>query len=153
MGEMFNQPSTQSIPQSLNQSVVENTARTLSARQGAPILQDLNSSMGPSLDEELNIDKSTLETLKGLYAAKERAVINEDFDEAKKLKVSIDRLKAISGHLGQLEDRKRLAIMNEDYDSAKLIKHEIDKLKESALKPAIADLSFPNIQNNNNNNN
>lgn len=40
--------------------------------------------------------------------------------------------------------------MNEDYDSAKLIKHEIDKLKESALKPAIADLSFPNIQNNNN---
>jgi centrosomal protein CEP104 len=109
--------------------------------------------MGPSLDEELNIDKSTLETLKGLYAAKERAVINEDFDEAKKLKVSIDRLKAISGHLGQLEDRKRLAIMNEDYDSAKLIKHEIDKLKESALKPAIADLQFPNIQNNNNNNN
>jgi hypothetical protein len=56
--------------------------------------------MGPSLDEELNIDKSTLETLKGLYTAKERAVINEDFDEAKKLKVSIDRLKAISGHLG-----------------------------------------------------
>ena len=56
--------------------------------------------MGPSLDEELNIDKSTLETLKGLYAAKERAVINENFDEAKKLKVSIDRLKAISGHLG-----------------------------------------------------
>lgn len=101
MGEMFNQPSTSSIPQSLNQSVVEHTARTLSARQGPPqMLQDLNTSMGPSLDEELNIDKSTLETLKGLYAAKERAVINEDFDEAKKLKVSIDRLKAISGHLG-----------------------------------------------------
>ena len=99
MGEMFNQPSTQSIPQSLNQSVVENTARTLSARPPA-MLQDLNTSMGPSLDEELNIDKSTLETLKGLYAAKERAVMNEDFDEAKKLKVSIDRLKAISGHLG-----------------------------------------------------
>lgn len=88
-----------------------------------------------------------METLKGLYAAKERAVINENFDEAKKLKVSIDRLKAISSHLGQLEDRKRLAIINEDYDSAKLIKLEIDKLKESALKPAIADVSFPTIQN------
>jgi centrosomal protein CEP104 len=97
-------------------------------------------SMGPSLDEELTIDKGTLETLKGLYAAKERAVNGEDFDEAKRIKVCIDRLKAISGHLGQLEDRKRLAIVNEDYDSAKLIKHEIDKLKESALKPAIAEV-------------
>ena len=115
------------------------------------MIQDLNTSMGPSLDEELNIDKNTMETLKGLYAAKERAVINENFDEAKKLKVFIDRLKAISSHLGQLEDRKRLAIINEDYDSAKLIKLEIDKLKESALKPAIADVSFPTIQNNSGN--
>lgn len=41
--------------------------------------------------------------------------------------------------------------MNEDYDSAKVIKHEIDKLKESALKPAIADISFPTIQNNSGN--
>jgi hypothetical protein len=66
----------------------------------AHLAQDLNSSIGPSLDEELNIDKNTLETLKGLYLAKEKAVMNEDFDEAKKLKVAIDRLKSISSHLG-----------------------------------------------------
>jgi centrosomal protein CEP104 len=61
-------------------------------------------------------------------------VLREDFDEAKRLKSAIDRLKAISAHLGQLEERKRLAIMGEDYDAAKLIKTEIDKLKESAIK-------------------
>ena len=60
--------------------------------------------------------------------------MNEDFDEAKKLKVSIDRLKSISSHLGQLEEKKRQAIMNEDYDAAKLIKIEIDKLKDSAMR-------------------
>ena len=74
--------------------------------------------------------------------------MNEDFDEAKKLKVAIDRLKIISSHLGQLEERKRQAIMNEDYDSAKVIKAEIDKLKESAMRPAaqqMGEVTFPSI--------
>ena len=34
----------------------------------------------------------------------------EDFDEAKRLKETIDRLKLVSGHIAQLEDRKRIAI-------------------------------------------
>ena len=88
---------------------------------------------GPNLEDELNIDKNTLETLKELYIAKDEAVSKEDFDEAKRLKTSIDRLKSISMHLGQLEERKRLAIVSEDYDAAKLIKQEIEKLKRSAL--------------------
>ena len=72
--------------------------------------------------------------------------MNEDFDEAKRIKLQIDRLKAISSHLGQLEERKRLAIMGEDYDSAKTIKVEIDRLKESAMKGPINEtLSFPQI--------
>ena len=53
----------------------------------------------PNLEEELSIDKSTMETLKALYAAKERAVSMEEFDEAKRLKDTIDRLKMISGHM------------------------------------------------------
>lgn len=40
-----------------------------------------------------------METLKALYAAKERAVNMEDFDEAKRIKDTIDRLKTISGHI------------------------------------------------------
>ena len=83
----------------------------------------------PNLEEELSIDKSTMETMKALYAAKERAVQMEDFDEAKRLKDTIDRLKLVSGHISQLEERKRIAISNEDYESAKVIKIEIEKLK------------------------
>jgi excinuclease UvrABC nuclease subunit len=53
----------------------------------------------PNLEEELTIDKSTMETMKALYAAKERAVQNEDFDEAKRLKETIERLKTVSGNI------------------------------------------------------
>jgi hypothetical protein len=52
--------------------------------------------VGPTLEDELNIDKSTLETLKELYFAKERAAMEEDFDEAKRLKVAIDRLRKVA---------------------------------------------------------
>lgn len=40
----------------------------------------------------------------------------EDFDEAKRIKETIDRLKTVGGHIAQMEDRKRIAISNEDYD-------------------------------------
>lgn len=47
----------------------------------------------------MSIDKSTLETMKALFAAKERAVQNEDFEEAKRLKETIERLKMLSGQI------------------------------------------------------
>lgn len=53
----------------------------------------------PNLEDEMSIDKSTLETMKALFAAKERAVMNEDFDEAKRLKETIERLKMVSGQI------------------------------------------------------
>jgi centrosomal protein CEP104 len=83
----------------------------------------------PNLEEELTLDKSTLETLKALYSAKERAVQMEDFDEAKRIKETIDRLKTVSTQISQLEERKRMAIQSEDYEAAKIIKFEIEKLK------------------------
>jgi centrosomal protein CEP104 len=76
-----------------------------------------------------------METLKALYSAKERAVNMEDFDEAKRIKDTIERLKTISGHISQLEERKRLAIKSEDYEAAKVIKIEIEKLKGSVMYP------------------
>jgi centrosomal protein CEP104 len=79
------------------------------------------------------MDKGTLETIRELGLMKEQAVQREDFDEAKRLKVAIDRIRAVSGQLGALEERKRLAISNEDYDAAKLIKVEIDKIKRNAM--------------------
>jgi hypothetical protein len=113
MGEMYLQPGQQ-LPQgtlplqqvplnlSMNQAALvgglEGGSRSVSAR--VPYV-DMNSSIGgPGIEDELSIDKNTLETLKGMYQAKEQAVNNEDFDEAKRIKQQIDRLKAISSHLG-----------------------------------------------------
>jgi len=151
MGEMYLQPGQQlpqgtlppqQIPLNLNTSMnqaglvggLEAGSRSVSAR--VPYV-DMNSSIGnggPGIEDELSIDKNTLETLKGMYQAKEQAVNNEDFDEAKRIKLQIDRLKAISSHLGQLEERKRLAILGEDFDAAKSLKAELDRLKESAIR-------------------
>ena len=56
----------------------------------------LTGTPGPvSPDEELTLDSSTLETIRALLAAKERAIQMEDFDEAKRLKETIERLKTI----------------------------------------------------------
>lgn len=105
----------------------------VSAR-GAP---DLNMSVGPSLEDELNIDKNTMDTMKELFRDKDKAVLREDFDEAKRLKGAIERLRAIAPQLGEMEDRKRMAIMSEDYDAAKLIKAEIEKIKRKTINEAL----------------
>ena len=163
MGEMYLQPGQplpqgtlppHQIPLNLNTSMnqaglvggLEGGSRSVSAR--VPYVVDMNSSIGgnggPGIEDELSIDKNTLETLKGMYQAKEQAVNNEDFDEAKRIKLQIDRLKAISSHLGQLEERKRLAILGEDFDAAKSLKAELDRLKESAIR-GNEPVQFPQI--------
>ncbi len=59
----------------------------------------------------------------------------DDFDEAKRIKDTIDRLKIVSTQISQLEERKTIAIKNEDYDAAKIIKVEIEKLKYAVMNP------------------
>ena len=59
----------------------------------------------------------------------------EDFDEAKRIKDTIDRLKQVSGQIANLEISKQKAIDNEDYDAAKIIKSEIEKLKSAVMYP------------------
>lgn len=59
----------------------------------------------------------------------------DDFDEAKRIKDTIDRLKIVSTQISQLEERKGIAIKNEDYDAAKIIKVEIEKLKYAVMNP------------------
>ena len=63
----------------------------------------------------------------------EDAVAREDYDEAKRLRDGINRLKAVGAKVAQLEHRKRSAIEAEDYDAAKVIKMEIDKLREAGI--------------------
>lgn len=82
-----------------------------------------------------NIDPEIVSKIKLLEQAKDKAVKNENFDEAKKIKEGIERLRAVGMHINQLDERKRMATMNEDYDAAKIIKVEIEKLKEASYNP------------------
>lgn len=91
MGEMHNAIGSGSP--SINQKNTVTNAQ-LGSSGGMGLTQAI-----PNLEEELSIDKNTMETMKALYAAKERAVQMEDFEEAKRLKETIERLKTVSGHI------------------------------------------------------
>ncbi|CAD8188747.1 unnamed protein product [Paramecium pentaurelia] len=80
---------------------------------------------------ETQFDQNTLERLRLLEEAKDKAVSREDFMEAKRIKEAIERLKQIGVQLRTLEERKAVAIQNEDYDSASIIKQEIEKLRNA----------------------
>ena len=85
----------------------------------------LGDKIDAKLEDEMIYDPVTLKRLKALYKAKEKMIELEDFDEAKKIKDSIDRLKSVSQQLIQLEERKTIAIKNDDFDAAKMLKYEV----------------------------
>ena len=90
------------------------------------------------LENDIEFDSATSEKIKQLMVAKDRAVQNENFDEAKQYKDAIDRLKSVGHQLQHLEEHKRNAIANEDYDKAKILKAEIDRLR-NAVAPPVAE--------------
>jgi len=71
--------------------------------------------------------------LKELYIAKERAIVEEDYDAAKTIRASIEQIEAPSARILKLEQRKQTAIQAEDYDSAKQIKSEIDRIRAASF--------------------
>ena len=81
------------------------------------------------IEYQTQFDEHSLQRLKELEDAKDRAVKSEDFEEAKRIKEAIERLKHIGAQLQHLEERKTIAIQNEDYDAAKVIKEEIERLR------------------------
>ena len=68
------------------------------------------------------MDPETQKQIKLLQQQKEEAVKNENFDQAKQLKESIDKLMAVSQQLLGLEEQKKMAIDQEDFDLAKNLK-------------------------------
>ena len=99
-----------------------------------------------TFEEMMQLDEVSLEKLKVLKAAKDKAIKMEDYDEAKRLKQAIERLRSMGTHLAQLEERKKIAIENEDFDAAKIIKVEIDRLRQTALDPAYNNGPYSNQQ-------
>jgi len=61
------------------------------------------------LSLDVNVDPVTAGKIREINKQKEAAVANEDYDEAKRLKLAIERLKAVGQKVAQLEARKRQA--------------------------------------------
>jgi len=102
---------------------------------GEPLNFSSNPPPLPNTTSKVNeYDNTTAEKLRALDEAKKRAVDEENFDEAKRIKNMIDGLKAVSSKLAELETKKRQAIEDEDYELAKLIKLEIDKMRSAAVQ-------------------
>lgn len=87
--------------------------------------------------DEMRYDSRTLERIRALTTAKQRAVEAEDYEEAKRCKEMLGRLRQTGLLLRELEDRKRAAVANEDYDAAKALKVEIDKLRNAIERPHV----------------
>lgn len=71
--------------------------------------------------------------LRELHQAKQQAILEEDYDAAKKLRATIDEMEAPLARLEKLEARKHLAIQAEDFEAAKQIKTEIDHLRSASF--------------------
>jgi len=99
---------------------------------GSPNYNVKTSALGGRIEDDFQYDPTTADRLKLLEKAKQKAVELEDFDEAKKMKDAMDRLKAVGQQLLQLEQRKNIAIQNEQYDTAKILKNEIERLRSTA---------------------
>ncbi|GAX83265.1 hypothetical protein CEUSTIGMA_g10691.t1 [Chlamydomonas eustigma] len=96
------------------------------------------------LNLDIHVDTVTAAKIRELARAKDAAVAREDYDEAKRIKAGIDRLKVVGQKIAQLEARKRAAVEKEDYDTAKLIKADIDKLRAAGESAAgAADIHQP----------
>lgn len=71
--------------------------------------------------------------MKVLENEKNKAMLSNNLDEAKKIKVTIDKTMKLSKLSHELEYKKVMAIENEDYDAAKIIKVELDKVKKNLM--------------------
>lgn len=80
---------------------------------------------------DVNVDPVTAARIREIAQLKDAAVGREEYDEAKRLKQSIEHLKVIGQKIAALEARKRSAVDKEDYDAAKLLKADIDKLRSA----------------------
>ena len=58
-----------------------------------------------------------------------QAVAHEDYDEAKRLKGAVERLRCAGARIAALEARKAAAVAGEDYDLAKQLKAEVDRAR------------------------
>jgi excinuclease UvrABC nuclease subunit len=71
--------------------------------------------------------------LKELHQAKHKAIAEEDYDTAKKIRATISEMEALMPRLEKLEQRKQLAVQAEDFETAKQLKNEIDRIHAATV--------------------
>jgi len=104
---------------------------------GAPIFIKKNDYyLKESLSEKAEIkeeemDEIAQEKMKILRVQLEEALRVEDYDEAKRLKKNMDKIKAIGKKIYEMEQQKKVYINNEDFDNAKIVKLELERLKSN----------------------
>jgi len=89
------------------------------------------------------VDAMTEEKLREVIARKEHAVDAEDYDEAKRLRDVISRLREFGVKVKALQEEKMRAVEIEDYDEAKRLKIEIDRLRATGYEDAFGGSLSP----------
>lgn len=64
--------------------------------------------------DDIQVDNKTATELNRLNELKREAVENEDYEEAKRLKLKIDRFKLVANQIHELEIEKVRAVTSED---------------------------------------
>ncbi|KAL3664996.1 hypothetical protein V7S43_010171 [Phytophthora oleae] len=98
---------------------------------GSKPKQRQKSNGSEDLSFDMRFDAKTAARIREIQGAKDQAVANEDYDQAKRLKQMEEQLKSVGLQLARLDAQKKEAVANEDYDLAKKIKQEIGMLEAS----------------------
>lgn len=93
-------------------------------------LREITTEKGIEIHDE-HLDEISQEKLKILKTHLEEALKIEDFDEAKKIKKNLDKVRLIAKKIYELETNKKIYISNEDFDNAKIMKFELERLKSN----------------------
>ena len=76
------------------------------------------------------VDTLTDKFLQDMELAKRSAIDRENYNDAKKLKIKIDRVTTLGDKINSLQEQKAFCLMTEDFDTASRIKEEIDRLRK-----------------------
>lgn len=88
--------------------------------------------------------------LRELKAKMESAIKEERYDDCKRIKANLDRVRLLGKRIFDLENKKTLAVNNEDFDAAKELKSQVEKMKVNLSnidKPKDNKQPDPNIEN------
>ncbi|QDZ26015.1 hypothetical protein HOP50_20g85660 [Chloropicon primus] len=89
---------------------------------------------------EAGIDPFVMHIIREAHKHKQKAVMKEDYEEARRLRDGIERLKLIGTRVAELEGKKQKAVEHEDYESAHVLKKDIDKLRQSCVSLGIGSM-------------